>query len=87
MSRQVLQVADALEETLGLLGLKQERREEAVRIAGDLRDLSAEDKPDRGRLQELLGRAGTVAVSGTGRVVGTAVVALVQQALVALGLG
>lgn len=40
--RQVLQVADALEETPGLLGLKEEPREEAVRIAGDLRDLSAE---------------------------------------------
>ncbi|WP_336922777.1 hypothetical protein [Aquipuribacter sp. SD81] len=79
--RQILAVADALTDTIELLGLKDEQRDEAQRVSDSLRGEIASAAPAVSRLRQLLSKAQDVAVSGTGTAVGQAVVALAQQAL------
>lgn len=83
---QVLNVADALEEALTVLGLDSVRVADARAIIHDLRQIGGESGPEPGRLRELLGKAATVAVAGTGTAIGSGVVSLVKRALEELGL-
>jgi hypothetical protein len=84
---QIVVVADALEQSLPLLGLNEGAASEAKVVVRDLRQMSAEPEPDRGRIKQLLDRASSVAIAGTGSAIGAGIAALAQQALTGLGLG
>ena len=84
--QQVIQVADALEHMRDLLGLDAATTKEAEQVVSDLRSLSAELAPDRGRLRTAFDKAAAIAITGTGTAAGQALVALVQQTAQALGL-
>lgn len=85
--RQVINVADALEGMLGALGLDATRTIEAQAIVRDLREVSAEPSPEPGLLHQLLDKAASVAITGTGKAVGSAVGALVAEAIKGLSGG
>jgi hypothetical protein len=85
--RQVVNVADALEGMLGALGLDATRTTEAQAIVRDLREVSAETSPEPGRLRQLLDKAASVAIAGTGTAAGSALVALIAEAVKGLGGG
>jgi hypothetical protein len=82
----ILNVADALEQALTVLGLDSVRVTDARSIVHDLRQIGGESAPEAGRLRQLLDKAATVAVAGTGTAVGSGVVSLVKRALEELGL-
>lgn len=85
---QVLQVAEALDQMRGqALGLNPRDAEVAGEVVAHLRELVDEPDPDRSHLRAALDQAAEVALSGTATAVGGALVALVQQATQALGLG
>ena len=83
--RQVLQVADALRDSLPLLGLDAATEGQAPALVEDLRAAANESSPDPGRLRQLLGRVQEVTVSGTGTAIGSALAALATHALQGLG--
>lgn len=84
----VLPVADNLDGLLraNLLGLDAGATEEAVQVVSDLRSAAAEPDINVGVLRQLLQKAQTVAIAGTGSMMGQGVVALAHQALQGLGL-
>jgi hypothetical protein len=81
---EVAGVADALEASLGLLGLDAARAVEAEDVAQELRQASESPSPQPGPVRELLNKAKSVAMAGTGTAVGSAIVALAEQALAGL---
>lgn len=83
--QQMVQVADALDGLLDRLGLDAENFRVAQEASRDLRDESAAPAPDHGRLRALLEKVKEVAVSGTGTALGSAIVALAEQAIAAIG--
>jgi hypothetical protein len=85
--KQIVVVADALEQSLPLLGLNEAATSEAKVVVRDLRQMSAVPEPDPGGIKQLLDRASSVAIAGTGSAIGAGIAALAQQALTGLGLG
>ncbi|TNM69149.1 hypothetical protein FHN55_05030 [Streptomyces sp. NP160] len=83
--QQVLGVAQALDDARGILGLDSAQTQVAAQVSADLRAEASAPQPDRGRLRELLAKVSEVAVSGTGTAIGSAVVALAEQAIAAIG--
>lgn len=84
---QVVNVADALEGMLGALGLDAPRTMEAQAIVRDLREMSAEPLPEPGRLRQLLDKAASVAIAGTGKAAGSALAALIAETVKGLSGG
>jgi hypothetical protein len=84
----VLPVADNLDGLLrsGLLGLDDQTSTEAAEVVSQLRRVADEPEVQGGVLRQLLEKAKTVAIAGTGSVMGEGVVALANQALQGLGL-
>jgi hypothetical protein len=85
----LLPVAENLDGLLranNLLGLDAANTEEALQVVSDLRRAAAESGVDGGVLRQLLQKAQTVAIAGTGSMMGQGVVALAHQALRGLGL-
>lgn len=85
--KQIVAVADALEQSLPLLGLDEAEASEAKVVARGLRQIIAEPEPDRGRIKQLLDKASSVAIAGAGSAIGAGIAALAQQAMQGLGLG
>lgn len=82
--QQVVLAAKALLQALPVLGLDSDGQREAERIGRELEDLAAQESPDRGVLEQLLDSAMSIAISGTGKALGSAVVHLAEQAIAAL---
>ncbi|WP_100499640.1 hypothetical protein [Geodermatophilus chilensis] len=87
--RQVAAVADQLEGLvrLGALGLNEQQTAQAEAAVAELRQVADQPAVEPSAVRRALENAKEVAVSGTGSALGQGVVALVTQALQALGLG
>lgn len=83
--QQIVGVAQALDDALGILRLDPTQTQVARDVSGRLRAEASAPQPDRGRLRRLLAKVSEVAVSGTGTAIGSAVVALAEQAIAAIG--
>lgn len=84
--QQLLQVADALEQMLPALRLSDADANEAREVVSDLRD-AVQAGADAGRLGRALETVKRLAVSGSGKAAGAALVLLVNEGGQALGLG
>ncbi len=84
--RQVLQVADALEQTLPVLQLAPDDEREAVATVRELRDV-VETPEDVGRAEKALRAAKRLAVSGAAQAAGAGIGVLAEETLRALGIG
>lgn len=83
--KQVLAVADAFEVALPLLGLNDEQTRESAALIRDLKAISAEPAPDPSRLRQVLDKAASIAIAGTGTAIGAAIASLAMQAIQGLG--
>lgn len=84
--RQALQVADALEQTLPILGLGDDDHEAAQATIREIRE-ATEDSNDAGRITRGLNTARRLALAGSAQAAGAGIVVLVEQALQGLGVG
>lgn len=81
---QVVNLADAYEQALPLLGLTQDDHSLAEQQIAELRVLADQDAASHSRLRTVLENVRQVAVSGTGAALGTGIVALVDSLVLAL---
>jgi hypothetical protein len=88
-SRQLLGLAESLAQLTnsGLLGLNEDQRREAALLVDNLRETAEQGDADGGIVREVLDRAKTVALEGSGTAIGQTFVAAVNQVIQALGLG
>jgi hypothetical protein len=86
-SRQLLGLAESLQQLTGLLGLTEERSREAALLVESLRETAELDETPGGDVRTLVDQVKEVAISGTGTAIGQTLVAAANSVLQALGLG
>jgi len=86
MRRQILTVADYLDQTAAQLGAPAEELARVPQLVAELRIAAGGPAADRGKLRQLLNTARQLAIGAAGAPLGAGLEALIHQAARALGL-